>query len=743
MNTNTSLDTKYGRWSAFACCWLLILSTGAKADVPRALPAGQLPHDSRLEPLQDLDGYFPFQPSPTAEAWQERAVSLRTAMRVALGLWPMPTKTPARAVVHGKREMDGYTIEKVYFESFPGFFVTGNLYRPARSTGRCPGVLCPYGHFTNGRFGARNPDELRRLIVAGAERFEDGGRNSIQARCVQLARMGCVVFNYDMIGYCDSVQISYELAHRFAKQRPEMISPDRWGLFSPQAESHLQSVMGLQTYNSIRALDWLESLPDVDSQRIAVTGASGGGTQTFVLCALDPRPAVAIPAVMVSTAMQGGCTCENASLLRIHEGNVAFAALFAPRPLCLISADDWTHEMASKGFPELAQHYEMLKAPGQIAHHPFLHFEHNYNYVSRAVMYSWLNQQFHLGLREPIVEEDYPWQGQQELTVWDDEHPRPSGGPDFERSLLRWWAEDATAQLAAVQPVDAASWQRFRDIVAPAVHAVIGRGVPAVEKLDFEEVSTTTQDSHRQIVGCVRHRPSAGVQEELPVVGLLPDGWKQGKAAIWVDEHGKAGLFDGDRPRREVQRLLEAGVAVVAADLIGQGEFLAGGGALQQTRRVENPREAAAYTLGYNNSLFAQRTHDVMTMIAFARHPKLACSEVWLIGLGNAGPWAAAATSQAGERVNRAAIRTREFRFDRVAGIRDVNLLPGGAKYHDLPGMLALAVPQHLWVADEDAVGLAITQAAFEAAGLPQHLTIHPLESEDVDGAAVNWLLGE
>ena len=98
-------------------------------------------------------------------------------------------------------------------------------------------------------------------------------------------------------------------------------------------------------------MDFLTSLPDVDPERIAVTGASGGGTQTFILSAIDPRVKVSIPCVMVSTAMQGGCTCENASLLRIDTGNVEFAALFAPKPLCLIAANDWTKEMATKGFP--------------------------------------------------------------------------------------------------------------------------------------------------------------------------------------------------------------------------------------------------------------------------------------------------------------------------------------------------------------------------------------------------------
>src|SRR5690606_12301428 len=193
------------------------------------------------------------------------------------------------------------------------------------------------------------------------------------------------------------------------------------GLFSPRAESHLQSVMGLQTWNSIRALDFVETLPDVDRTRIGVTGASGGGTQTFLLAAIDPRVSVAVPAVMVSTAMQGGCTCENASLLRIGTGNVELAALFAPKPQLLLSADDWTREMPTKGFPELQQHYKLLGAEKNVFHRPLLHFGHNYNYVSRAAMYAWFNRHFNLGIPEPVVEEDYQRLSRDEMTVWNDE----------------------------------------------------------------------------------------------------------------------------------------------------------------------------------------------------------------------------------------------------------------------------------------------------------------------------------
>src|SRR5205085_11400155 len=138
-------------------------------------------------------------------------------------------------------------------------------------------------------------------------------------------RMGCVVFQYDMVGVADSDTI-----------------PHRTGFTDVDAELRQQNFMGLQTWNSIRALDFLLSLPDVDSNRIGVTGASGGGTQTFILCAIDDRPTAAFPAVMVGTAMQGGCICENASYLRIGTTNIEIAGLTAPRPLGMSGANEWT-----------------------------------------------------------------------------------------------------------------------------------------------------------------------------------------------------------------------------------------------------------------------------------------------------------------------------------------------------------------------------------------------------------------
>ncbi len=681
---------------------LAALSASVIAAEQRVLPDGQLPADIRLGPLRDLDGYFPYTVAASVEQWQSRANPLRRQLLVSLGLWPVPAKTSLNPVVHGRVTFPDYSVEKVYFESMPGFFVTGSLFRPQGKYGPFPAVLCPHGHWPNGRFYDCGRDGVRAQIVQGAERFEDAGRNPLQSRCVQLARMGCVVFHWDMIGYADSQQISQEIIHGFKEQRPEMNQPQNWGLFSPQAESHLQSAMGLQAWNSIRALDFITSLPDVDATRIAVTGASGGGTQTFVLSAIDPRVQVAFPAVMVSTAMQGGCTCENACGLRVGTGNIEIAALFAPKPLAMTAANDWTKEMAAKGFPELQSHYALLGAAEHVKLIPLLHFDHNYNYVSRAAMYSWCNKHLKLGCPEPVVEEDYHRLTAEELTVWDAEHPKPAGGPEFERRLLAAWTADAASQLDALRPRDPASLQRYQDVVRGGVQAILRPVDAGPENLQWAQRSQKDGDGYVLIQGLLSRRltpaervgfaPNTDLQdahEQLPIVLLQPPKYA-GRTCLVVSPAGKRALWDADgKPTASVRRLLQAGVRVCGADLLYQGEFLAPGETLKETRRVPNPRAAAAYTFGYNPSVFAERTHDIATIATFLKSGELKTSEIDLLALPGAGHWAAAARAQLGATIARLAVDTGGFRFAQVSAMHDPDFLPGGAKYDDLPGMLS------------------------------------------------------
>src|SRR3954470_16314641 len=139
----------------------LIVASAVAAKSPRALPPGQLPNDARLKPLKDLDGYFPFTPPTSKADWEKRAERVRRQILVSQGLWPMPAKTPLNPVIHGKVDRGEYTVEKVYFESAPGFFVTGNLYRPKNVNGKVPGVMFAHGHWADARLTESTPAELR------------------------------------------------------------------------------------------------------------------------------------------------------------------------------------------------------------------------------------------------------------------------------------------------------------------------------------------------------------------------------------------------------------------------------------------------------------------------------------------------------------------------------------------------------------------------------------------------------
>jgi hypothetical protein len=741
------MATCWMRWAAI--CAMALVGGPLGAAPPKVLPTDATLDDQRLGPPRTLDSFFPFPPVSQAADWPARREAIRRRVLVAAGLWPLPTRPPLAATIHGRIDQGDYTIEKVFFESFPGHFVTGNLYRPAGESlhtgrprdGRRAGVLCPHGHWPNGRFMDAGAEAAHAEIAGGGERFECGGRSPLQARCVGLARMGCVVFHYDMLGYADSVQFP---EHRHGP--PADDDATGWRLAGAAAVARLQSHFGVQTWNSVRALDFLCGLPDVDPARVAVTGASGGGTQTMILAAIDERVAAAFPCVMVSTAMQGGCPCENAALLRIGQGNIDIAAATAPRPLGLTAADDWTKELEQKGAPDLAALYRLLGVPSRFDPHYDIRFKHNYNAVSRSHCYRFLDREFALGNADAGREREFERLTADRLSVWDATHPGPTGdavGPAHERGLCQWWADDARRQLVPlIEPADPAAVAAARRLLGDAFTILIGRTAPTADGIAFERSATqpSAMDGATIEAGLV-HVTAHG--ERIPTLVIRPFGWS-GEIAIWPHPAGKQGLFtaDGDLSA-PVQALLNRGMAVILADLFGQGESLLDGQPLRENPRTKYPGEATqeadrwrldpCYFHGYNPSLFARRVHDLLALAAFARSAEgAAAKRLIFVGQEGAGHWVAATVaalrpwSADKPVVDQAVILTGGFRFANLTDAWHQDFLPGGVKYGDLLALVALSLPTRLAVHDPDPAFGGRLLAWATAAGCPDAVTMLP-----------------
>ena len=331
-----------------------------------------------------------------AAGWEARAADLRGHILAGARLSPLPPRTPLRPIERPARRHDGYSVANVAFESLPGFFVTGNLYRPARTTGvsesqRHPAILVTHGH----------GDPAAGVRPAAG----------YQMLCATLARAGAVVLMIDMVGYGEAQQF-----------------PHRSDI-----------TLGLQLWNGMRALDYLGSLPDVDASRLGMTGQSGGGTQTILLTAVDPRVRVSVPVTMVSAHFYGGCACESG--MPVHRGpdfetnNAEIAALAAPRPQLLVSVGgDWTKNTPAVEFPYVQRVYTLLGAPQAVANTHFADERHDYGPSKRRAAVAFLVRE--LGL--PALADDAPAPGagapgestvtiesRDALMVFDAAYPRP------------------------------------------------------------------------------------------------------------------------------------------------------------------------------------------------------------------------------------------------------------------------------------------------------------------------------
>lgn len=576
-------------------------------------------HDRRVELEHDTDTVFTMPVFHSREEWERSAAEIRQRILLSSGLVPLPEKTPLNAHVFGRIDHEDYSVEKVWFEARPGFLVTGNLYRPAGKTGPFPGVANPHGHWKSGRL----------------QSDEDC---SVPGRCITLARMGIVAFSYDMIGYNDSLQFEHNWGTRTWKL---------WGIHP----------FAFQLWSSIRVLDFLQSLPDVDPERLGCTGASGGGTQTFSLTAVDARVKIAAPVNMISHSMQGGCLCENAPLIRLGNSNMEIGALAAPRPLVMVSAtDDWTRETPRVEYPAIKTIFQLYGAEDRVENH---HFDehHNYNKGSREAMYRFFGKWL---LNEPdryahFEEPIFAPEKEADLRVFPDK-TLPDGLPDS-GTIVEQTIASTKAKWAAILPKSKADAEGFRTGYGDALRLVLDAHIP--EANDLEPVRTGCEE-RRDKGYVVEHwiLTRKGVGDAVPALLYRVYGPESQDTVVVVDGRGKAALADLENgvPGPLVAGLIAQGKAVLAIDafLLGEHNACAKAAVRHVTCRFHDT---------FQPTDTACRVQDVLTALAYLRSRRDLTGVADLAGLGDGGMWCLMAAAVDGN-VRRVVVDGNQFDTD-------------------------------------------------------------------------------
>ena len=286
-------------------------------------------------------------------AWEARKDTLRPEVRLRLGIDKLLPLCSKDAPEYGKiRKFDGYTVQNFRLKTVNGHTVCGSIYAP-RSKGKHPLIICPNGHFSNGRYGTVQ-----------------------QQRLGTLARMGAICVDYDLWGWGESADEVGSKAH----QTPE---------------AHV-----MQALNGIRILDWMIQRKDVDKTRIGVNGGSGGGTQAVLLSVLDDRYTARCHVVSMSSWFDGGCPCESGMPIQLAGGgtcNAELAAMFAPKPMMVVSdGGDWTSTTPELEFPYLQRIYGFYGKTDNVKNIHLPKERHDFGPNKRNAVYKFFIETFNL-----------------------------------------------------------------------------------------------------------------------------------------------------------------------------------------------------------------------------------------------------------------------------------------------------------------------------------------------------------
>ncbi|MCD8291975.1 MAG: acetylxylan esterase [Prevotella sp.] len=295
------------------------------------------------------------------DTWEARKAILKKEVRENLGIDPLLAQCSQEAPEYSEiRTYEGYTVQNFRLKTVNNHTVCGSIYAPT-TKGKHPLIICPNGHFSNGRYGAVQ-----------------------QQRLGTLARMGAICVDYDLWGWGESEDEVGEAAHQ-------------------TSEAHV-----MQALNGIRILDWMIKRKDVDTERIGVNGGSGGGSQTVLLSVIDDRYTASNPVVSMSSWFDGGCPCESGMPIQLSGGgtcNPELAATFAPRPMMIVSDDgDWTVTTPNLEYPFIKRIYgfygkednvQNIHLPGEI---------HDFGPNKRNAVYKFFIETF--GLDASMLDED-------------------------------------------------------------------------------------------------------------------------------------------------------------------------------------------------------------------------------------------------------------------------------------------------------------------------------------------------
>ena len=598
--------------------------------------------DRRLTNIYHNQFAYSANPPKDLVEWRERRDFTRRQVSLAAGLDPMPEKTPIEPKIWGHTKHEGTVIAKVRFESMPGLICTGNLYMPERVRDQAPGILCPHGHWQTGRI----------------HKSETG---YIPMRCMMLARLGFIVFSYDMLGYNDN----NEIIHRWPVE------------LLREAALSGTTPFGLQTWNSLRALDFLCALPDVDERRIGCTGASGGASQTWTVSLLDERVKVIAPVCMLSSHYQGGCICEEGPLLRLNEvTSFDILSACAPRPLLLPAVtQDWTNLNPVYEVPALRKVYELFGA-GDALHSFQLDAPHNYNHDTRERVYPWfthwlLNQ----SLRETVIEDDIQMPPISVLL-----HNEPVTPPTLQSTQEH--IQKISAHLCKNALPDIGTIANPAAFRAERVN-LVGEIVNNDQNLKDVVIRVTFPQwemNEATVKGCLISRRDVG--DVIPAVTVVPNAPQPDKpACLLLSGIGKNEYLSGGNSSTILDKLVSNGCFCLLPDLMGSGET-----ASMPSKSFRNENETLFFA--FNPSLFSMRVQDILTCLKLLS--ELGHKDISLIATGDAVKPALAALAICKE-VHSAVLDMEGQNDDDTAWLSLLEYQPMIKKIGGMKGLAALA----------------------------------------------------